>query len=213
MIQIDDAGSGSLLGGTIIGVLRVETKEYEYEIIPLKLYSGENFEKKVYIDYVTKIIENIFKKMGVTKDERIEVCRGYMFDKLKLWFDKNNYNYFSTEIKEPLQSIIEKSFEDYAIKLGLPSSFITYTKYPFHFHRILKWVYADYKTRSKLCKEGWKSWKKYSNLEVAFNYEVVKSKNLLCLKCNQPIPYNSTVTVKMYTSNKLNKIYLHNNCI
>jgi len=213
LIQIDDAGSGSLLGGTVIGALRVETNEFQYDIIPLNLYQDEFFENKEYLNYVVTIVEQIFSKLNVEKDEEIQVCQGYMFDRLKLWFDNNNYKYMSTEIKDPLQSIIEKTFEEYTISLGLPESFIVYTKYPFHFHRILKWVYADYENRSPLCKKGWKSWKKYRDLDVEFSSEIIKSKNLVCLKCNNPIEKNSNASVKIYTSNRLNKIYLHDYCM
>ena len=37
MIQIDDAGSGSFVGGTCIGFYRPETNEYFFEIIPVEL--------------------------------------------------------------------------------------------------------------------------------------------------------------------------------
>lgn len=213
MVQIDDSGSGSLLGGTIIGVLRTETNEYQYKIIPLKYYQGENFDKKEYIHYVVTIVQDIFQQFNVSKQEKIEVCRGYMFEELKRWLKENQYNFRSTKIDDPLQTKIEKSFEDYAISLGLPQSFITYTKYPFHFHRILKWVYADYENRSILCKTGWKSWKKYGNLQIKYDKEIIKNKNLMCLKCHEIIPQNSVASVKIFHSNRLNKIFLHEDCI
>ncbi|NLK97583.1 MAG: hypothetical protein GX272_05800, partial [Epulopiscium sp.] len=49
MIQIDDAGSGSLIGGTIIGIYRTDTGEYIDEVIPLKYYSKSNMKKKAYL--------------------------------------------------------------------------------------------------------------------------------------------------------------------
>lgn len=213
MIQIDDAGSGSLLGGTVIGITRVETHEYAFEIIPLDYYRNSSFENKEYINYVVTIIKKLFKDLDVTHEEKIEVCRGYMFDKLKIWLEENDYNYICTQINDPLQSLVEKTFENYAISLGLPESFITYTKYPFHFHRILKWVYADYENRSPLCKTGWKSWQKYGNLPIEIDEEKVKNINLVCFKCNTIIPKNSMAKVKKYRSNRPNKIFLHSNCI
>lgn len=213
MIQIDDAGSGSLLGGTVIGITRVETKEYEYDIIPLEYYRSDIFGEKEYINYVVIIIKKLFNKLNVTITEKIEVCRGYMFDKLKIWLEENNYNYVCVEIKDPLQSLVEKTFEDYAISLGLPQNFITYTKYPFHFHRILKWVYADFENRSLLCKTGWKSWHKYGNLSIEVDEEKVKKINLICFKCNEIIQQNSIAKVKKFHSTRPNKIFLHSYCI
>ncbi|ABW19116.1 hypothetical protein [Alkaliphilus oremlandii] len=213
MIQIDDAGSGSLLGGTIIGIVRVETGEYEFDTIPLEYYRDDYFKQKEYICYVITIVKKLFHKINVTTEEKIEVCRGYMFDKLKIWLEENNYTYVCTQIQEPLQSLVEKSFEEYAISLGLPQSFIAYTKYPFHFHRILKWVYADFENRSLLCKTGWDSWQKYGNLPIEIEEEIVKKSNLFCFKCNEILQQGTRAKVKKFNSTHLNKIFLHSNCL
>lgn len=212
MIQIDDAGSGSLIGGTCIAAIRVETKEFHYEIIPVHFYRKTNFKKKLYLDYVITIVKRLLKKLNVSKDESIEVCRGYMFDKLRKWFSKENYNFKSVKITDPLQTKIEKVFENYAISFGLPYEFISYTKYPFHFHRILKWVYADFNNRVKLCKTGWKSWSKYEALNLKTSYEVLEKSNYICLKCGSPI--NSFTKAKKITfiSNRKNQVYLHSYC-
>jgi hypothetical protein len=98
MIQIDDAGSGSFIGGTCIGVYRPETNDYYSDIIPVELYNKENFKKKLYLDEVVCIVSKAFNTLGVSNKECIEICRGYMFDKLKQWLDKNNYTWYSTQI-------------------------------------------------------------------------------------------------------------------
>ncbi|KNF07439.1 hypothetical protein CLPU_17c00640 [Gottschalkia purinilytica] len=212
MIQIDDAGSGSLIGGTCIGAIRVETEEYYYEIIPLEFYSIENFNKKLYLDYVVDIIKKLLYKLKADKNEPIYICRGYMFDKARKWLLDKNYNFESVKIVEPLQSKIEKSFEEYSISLGLFETFIRYTKYPFHFHRILKWVYADYENRSNLCKAGWKSWQKYGNLQTKSSESFLKKSNYICLKCGKAIADNSKVKIISYYSDRCNSVYLHHKC-
>ena len=92
MIQIDDAGSGSFVGGTCIGVYRPDTNEYYFDIIPVELYSNENFKKKLYLDEVVKIVARAFNALQVDKNEQIDVCRGYMFDNLKKWFKEKGYS-------------------------------------------------------------------------------------------------------------------------
>lgn len=213
MIQIDDAGSGSLLGGTIIGVLRVETNEYQYRLIPLSYYQDESFRQKKYVSHVVDIISQAFTELKVDKSELVQVCRGYMFEELNKWLKQNGYNYVNAQIGDPLQCIIEKTFENYTINLGLPKEYIIYTKFPFHFHRILKWVYADYEKRSKLCKTGWRSWIKYSSLQLHRSQEKVRNKGLICLKCNNPIPCHTPASVLTFYSNRSHKIFLHNECI
>ncbi len=212
MIFIDDAGSGSLIGGTIIGAMRPETNEYYYDIISLKYYSQNLFQEKMYLDQVIEITKDLFNNLNISKSEEIQVCRGYMFDNLRPWFKDNGYKYINAKIGEPLQSKIETCFENYTIDLGFPKRFISYTKYPFHFHRILKWVYADYGNRVSLCKTGWKSWQKYGNLSVKTSYTKLKKSKYICLKCNRSIENNSNVKVHKFISNRPQVIYLHADC-
>lgn len=212
MIQIDDAGSGSLIGGTCIGAIRVETNEFLYEVIPIKYYTKKTFKKKLYLDYVVEIVKRLFERLGVGKKEPIEVCRGYMFDRLRKWLSKENYKYENVKILDPLQTKIEETFEEYTISLGLPKDYIRYTKYPFHFHTILKWVYADYENRTKLCKTGWKSWSKYGNLKTEECHDVIINSKYICLVCGDYIQNNSKVKKIKYISNRPTTIYVHSKC-
>jgi len=212
LIQIDDAGSGSLVGGTYIGVLRKDSMEYYCDVIPIKLYTEENFKRKLYLQYTTNIIKKAFKTLNVSSDELITICQGYMFDDARKYLYEHNYSYTDAKIGEPLQSIIEKSFEDYVVTLGLPRDFIKFTKYPFHFHRLLRWVYANYNTRAKLCKTGWKSWQKYSQLKLDTYTDFIYNDNYYCLRCGKKIPKFSPVKVIRFNSNRPNILYLHKSC-
>lgn len=212
MIQIDDAGSGSFIGGTCIGIYRPETNEYYFDIIPVSLYNKENFKKKLYLDEVVSIVSNAFRLMDVSKNECIEICRGYMFDRLKKWLDENNYKWYSTQITGRIQEVVERNFELYTLRLGLTGAYIKYTKYPFHFHKLLRWVFADFERRINVCKVGWKCWQKIESIELR-NFEVtVTLPHLFCLKCGYPIRQGSKAKVIRYTSNRENYIYLHKNC-
>lgn len=212
MIQIDDAGSGSFIGGTCIGVYRPGTNEYYFDIIPVTLYNKENFKKKLYLDEVVNIVLKAFKVLNVSKSECIEICRGYMFSKLKAWLDDNNYSWYSTQITGRVQDIVEKNFELYTLRLGLTRPYIKYTKYPFHFHKLLRWVFADFDNRIKVCKVGWKCWEKIEGIKPEEYEEIATIPHLFCLKCGEPIKLGSRVKVLRYVSNKENFVYLHFNC-
>jgi len=212
LILIDDAGSGSLVGGTCIGVYRVEANEYRYDIIPIELYNEENFNKKTYLHYIIEMVIRMFNELEVSLEEEIYVCRGYIFDELRKWLKSNGYLWNSVKIGEPLQSLVEESFEKYMIQLGLPENFIRYTRYPFHFHQLLKWVYADHSNRSSLCKTGWKSWKKYGSLDYEISYLRIGRSTYFCLYCGNEIKDHSRVKVITYFSMYKQEIYLHENC-
>ncbi|OPX43658.1 hypothetical protein CLHUN_23770 [Ruminiclostridium hungatei] len=212
MIQIDDAGSGSFVGGTCIGFYRPETNEYYFDIIPVELYGIENFKKKLYLDCVVEIAEKAFDALKVSRNETIEICRGYMFEKLKLWLADKGFCWYVTQITGKIQEVVEKNFELYTIKMGLPKEYIKYTHYPFHFHKLLRWVLSDYDNRISLCKVGWKSWQKLKNITLSISYEKMEHANYYCLKCGKRIKKGANVAILRFYSNQLNYIYLHKGC-
>ena len=213
MIQIDDSGSGSLIGGTCIGAIRVETGNYLYDFIPTKYYQGNLFSTKRYLNKSAEIVLSLLKRLDWKPNEEIQICQGYMFDQARKYLDARQINYTSSKITEPLQSQVEKTFQEYALNLGLLPQYVKYTKYPLHFHRILRWVYADYEKRAVLCKTGWKSWKKYGNLDVKLQEDILYKSNYICLKCGKSIKKAAKVKRLEYYSNCHNIIYLHHGCI
>ncbi|HHU78607.1 MAG: hypothetical protein ACOX27_10270 [Caldicoprobacterales bacterium] len=212
MIQIDDSGSGSLIGGTCIGAIRVETEEYVYDYIPVEYYRGDLFRSKNYLIKCGHIVLSLLERLNWKPDEEVEICRGYMFDQARKYLDERRIPYRSAKILEPLQSRIEHTFQEYALCLGLPLQYVKYTKYPLHFHRILRWVYADYRKRMVLCKTGWKSWIKYGNLKVDVKEDVLYKSNYICLKCGKSIRKGAKVKRLEYHSNCPNIIFLHFKC-
>jgi len=212
MIQIDDAGSGSFIGGTCIGLYRPETNEYYFDIIPVELYNKENFKKKYYLDYVTEIAKKAFKALDVSRNETIEICRGYMFDRLKAWLASEGYCWYGTHITGRAQDVVEKNFELYTIRLGLFEDYIKYTKYPFHFHKLLRWVFADYENRIPLCKVGWKCWENIEGMVPDTMEGYMPYQNCICLKCGKKIAKGEKIKILRYYSNRENFIYLHIKC-
>lgn len=212
MVQIDDAGSGSFVGGTCIGVYRPETNEYYFDIIPVELYNKENFKKKLYLDEVVRIVSTAFEYLMPQRYESIEICRGYMFDHLKEWLSDHGFNWYCTQITGKMQEIVEKNFELYAHKLGLPWQYINYTRYPFHFHKLLRWVYADYNNRIRLCKIGWPSWQRLEGIIPEVSYGSMCSCAYSCMKCGKRIYPGSEVKIIRIISKHENLIYVHSHC-
>ena len=212
MIQIDDAGSGSLVGGTCIGIYRTETSEFSHSLIPLKYYDEIKFDKKMYLKYAKHIVKKTFKKINVSQDEPIQICSGYIFDDVKLWLTKSGYLWSNKKIQGELQNKIEDVFFQYALSLGLPEGFLTYTRYPFHFHRLIKWVYADYENRFNLCKKGWNSWQLYKDQKIVKIPVTLDHSKYYCLKCGSKILPNLPLYKLQFKSNRTWEIYVHTNC-
>lgn len=211
VIEIDDAGSGSLIGGTGIGILKKETQEYIFEIIPLNYFQHPYFSEKLYQNYVISIVEKALEKLRVDPKEPLYLCRGYVFDRLRKWLSAKEYSWKSTKITGLLQDKVENSFNQYAIGLGLPKNFIIHARYAFGFHRLFKWVMADFQHRAPLCKSGWKSWQKWSSTPLKKSYGKA-SRPEYCLKCGKLIYQNEPVLILEYNTNKPWTLLLHKKC-
>ncbi|HHY05795.1 MAG TPA: hypothetical protein GX532_02305, partial [Clostridia bacterium] len=131
MIEIDDAGSGSLIGGTGIGILKKETQEYFFDLIPIHCFQPPAFSEKKYQDYVINIVKKAFKQLQISKKETIYLCPSYIFDHLRKWLSTQGYHWQNTKIVGPLQNKVETSFNHYVIRLGLPTNFVIHARYAF----------------------------------------------------------------------------------
>lgn len=161
LIQIDDSGSGCPVGSVGIGVLRLETKEYHFELIPLQYFQGANGVTKQYLDQVIPIVKRAFELFKVIKSEEIEICRGDIFTNLKLWLSESGYIWNETKIEGTLQSYVENSFGEYLVSLGVPKSLInTSDDYKSLNKSLERWVGRSFRDRASLCKQWGKGWQK-----------------------------------------------------
>jgi len=78
-IIVDDAGSGDLLFGVVIGVYREETSEFKYDLIDVRFYQ-ELFCEKTYLQEASRVTSQLVAALKVKPDEEIHVCQGCIFD-------------------------------------------------------------------------------------------------------------------------------------
>jgi hypothetical protein len=79
-ITIDDAGIGDLLFGVIVGAFREETQEFRYEVLDVKYFRSQRFQRKEYLKQASKVVFQLLGKLGLRAEEPIHICRGYIFD-------------------------------------------------------------------------------------------------------------------------------------
>jgi hypothetical protein len=80
-IIIDDAGSGDLLFGVVIGAYNIDNDEFRYDVIDVKFFQSKLFQSKEYLDEATRIVFSLLSKMNILNMEDIFVCQGYIFEK------------------------------------------------------------------------------------------------------------------------------------
>jgi len=79
-IIVDDAGSGDLLFGVVIGAFREETAEFRYGLVDVKFFQPDLFSQKEYLQEASRIVSQLVAELKVGPEEEIHVCQGNIFD-------------------------------------------------------------------------------------------------------------------------------------
>lgn len=79
-ITVDDAGSGDLLFGVVIGAYRDQSQEFIYDLIDVKFFQTNLFRKKEYLTQTSRIVSQLLNRLKLDPEEEVKVCQGYIFD-------------------------------------------------------------------------------------------------------------------------------------
>ncbi len=178
-IQIDDSGTGDLVGDAFIGFLRKETGELIFKTLPLELFQDENWKNKMPFKVVVELVEEGLKELNFNRDkEKIEICQGNIFDQVRTFFDENGIHYELATIEGQLQDAVEGKLVEHLRKLGVRSKNLTMKSGAKRYFVLFNWVCYDFYKREKYVKSGFKKWntvwrekaiKKYKKLKQSKN--------------------------------------------
>ena len=170
MIQIDDSGWGSLLGGVMVGVYNTETEKLYSKLIPISFFQRRNFDKQKYLIKALSIAQSGIQMLTNNNDDsgsHIQVCRGYLLSKIRAWCEEERSKFSKIEyvdIKDPFQSLLESRFSAHLGRLGVPEG-KSKGAHRISFDEMLNWIKKDPK-RVKYTKTGWKSWNQKYKKEI-----------------------------------------------
>jgi len=204
MIQIDDAGNGAVLGGEVIGALRVETGEYVHAVLPFSAYS--HFEVLRTLAAKDAVLE-LLHRLHPFEGEPIIFCTGDVFKEAKEWLTSHGTPWQEEKITGTLQEMVEDSFFNSLRPYGLPERFRAYHHDYHKFHNmVLGWVCQDLPNRAQFCKPLRLNSGLVSRAKVL---QTVAQKDHTCSVCNQIIPaFCSAVLDKTGE----NPAYFHPSC-
>ena len=78
-VIVDDAGSGDLLFGVVVGAYREETGEFRYDLIDVRFYQ-EIFREKEYLQESSRIVSKLVATFSLKPEEVVHICQGCIFD-------------------------------------------------------------------------------------------------------------------------------------
>ena len=177
---IDDAGSGDLLFGVVIGAYREETGEFKYDLIDVKFYQ-DRFSKKEYLQEASRITTQLLEKLKVKPDEEIHVCQGNIFDVAVADLEKayGEERVCRVRVTGEAQRLVEVSYLDEVRNLGYEPLAERESKRAKSFFHMMRWL----KTHpAMLCyaKTGWPRLKRYRLFKEAQQEGVYEA---VCSKC------------------------------
>ncbi|MDR2202725.1 MAG: hypothetical protein LBE76_00140 [Nitrososphaerota archaeon] len=160
-VIVDDAGSGDLLFGVVIGVYRPETDDFKYDVINVRFYQ-EIFKTKEYLKESSKIVSKLLTNFNLQPDEEIHLCQGCMFDvaaeDLRKIYGENRVK--RIRVEGQAQRLIEIAYLDEIRNIGYEPLTEREEKRGKSFFHMMRWI-KNNPHMLKYTKTGWPKLKNY----------------------------------------------------
>jgi len=159
-IEIDDAGTGDLVGDAFIGLLRKETDELIFKTLSVDLFKGDNWKNKKPYSEAVNLVKDGLRELNFKKDtEIVHLCRGNIFDQVRSYFLEEGINYEDAIVEGKLQDAVEgKLIEHLRNDLNVRSRNLTKKSGARRYFVLFSWVCYDFFNREKYVKSGFKKW-------------------------------------------------------
>ena len=172
-IIVDDAGSGDLLFGIVIGAYRNETSEFKYGLIDVKFFQPELYCNKGYLTEASKVTSELLANMKIKPDEEVHLCQGYIFDEAVTDLKKNRDEKLIQRIRVvgEAQRLTEIAYLDEIRNLGYEPLVEREEKRAKSFFHMMRWLKA-HPEMLKYAKTAWPRLKRYRLFKEAQGSEV-----------------------------------------
>jgi len=159
-IEIDDAGTGDLVGDAFIGFRDTSTGNTIFQSVPVILYNKENKDEDQPKKHILKAVIKGLRILHHSKGDRILLCRGNCFDLVREYFDENKIYYEAAIVEGELQDAVEGRFIQHLRRLGVRSNNLTTDSGIKRYFILFNWVCRDFPNRERYVKTGFPSWKR-----------------------------------------------------
>ena len=160
-IEIDDSGTGDLVGDAFIGFHVLETGKIIFRGIPVGLYNEENHKDRKWFDYIVDMVKDGLEALNFDKEsDLVQICRGSCFDRVREWFDEVGIKHEPSIIEGKLQDAVEGRLISHLRSLGVTSKKLTKEAGSQRYFVLFNWVAHNFPEREKFVKSGFPAWKK-----------------------------------------------------
>jgi len=183
-ITVDDAGSGDLLFGVVIGVYREETGEFKYDLIDVRFYQ-DLFCEKEYLQEASRVASRLVAVFQVKPDEEIPLCQGCIFDVAAADLQKSygEERVRRVKVTGEAQRLVEIAYLDEIRNLGYEPLEEREEKRAKSFFHMMRWLKA-HPEMLRYAKTGLPRLKRYRLFKEAQQEEAMHE--AVCSECGSP---------------------------
>lgn len=209
-IIVDDAGSGDLLFGVVIGAYRLETEEFKYGLVDVKFFQPDLYCQKQYLTESARIVVDLLTVLKLQPEEQVHLCQGYIFDdaaaELKKVYGEQRIQ--RIRVTGEAQRLIEIAYLDEIRNLGYEPLEEREAKRAKSFFHMMRWLKAN-PDKLQFAKTGWPRLKRYRLFKPP-DEELAKQKHkALCSECGtecevpfKPDPHRPLYCKRCWTKRK-----------
>jgi hypothetical protein len=176
-IEIDDSGTGDLVGDAFIGFYRKDIKKMIFKILPVDLFKGENWKNKMPLKKTVELVKEGLEELKFDKSkENVLLCRGNIFDEVRAYFIEEGILYEDAIIEGKLQDAVElRLLKHLRNDLGIRSKKLTTKSGAKRYFVLFNWVSYDFYRREKYVKSGFKKWNTIWRERALEKYEEIRA--------------------------------------
>jgi len=160
-IEIDDSGTGDLVGDAFIGFHVLETGEMIFRGVPVGLYNEPNHKERKAMKHILEMVKDGLNALDFNKEtDQVQLCRGNCFDLVREWFEEEGIRHEPAIVEGELQDAVEGRYVSHLKKLGITSPKLTKEAGAQRYFVLFNWVAKNLPQREKFVKTGFPSWGK-----------------------------------------------------
>jgi hypothetical protein len=162
-IEIDDAGTGDILFGVVIGTYRPKTDHFIYDMIDVRYFQEPVYGKKRHLNEARRIALRLVERLGLGEEEKILICTGDILNEAAeaLLEQYGEERIERGKIEGRAQFLVEKAYTNELRNIGYEPREDRTEKWGKNFWHMYNWVKKDPENRLRWTKSAFPNLKKY----------------------------------------------------
>jgi hypothetical protein len=162
-IEIDDAGTGDILFGAVIGAYRPEDDHFIYDVIEVRHFQMPLYKEKTHLEEAKRIVIELIERLDLRENEKIIICTGDVLNfAVEALIEKYGEDVVERgKIEGRAQHLVELAFTDELRNIGFEPLKERTEKWGKNFWHMYKWINKRPKRRLKFAKSAFPNLKKY----------------------------------------------------